>query len=343
LKRFFHSEAGAVVLWVFASLLLAAVISPWVYQGGKALAAAAASQDLGAFLEWLGAACGRSKFGRFFSRSLSFSALFLLPLLFRRIRRMKKEDVALIPGQTGMDWKCKLAQLATGCLIAGGVLWALVMILHATGAYVVHPHPPKLGKFLAAVLVPAAAASIVEETLFRGVLLGLWLKSARPLSACVASSLLFAFLHFLDPPSGFAITNPGAPTAGFQLLGCILFHFTDPRFFVTDFATLFALGMVLAWVRVRTGALWFSIGLHAGVVLAFKSSNLLFADVATHALRPWGVGENVRSGLLPMLALGLTALICHFVLQGFDRWRVASHVVQPFRVSSLRKEDTLKG
>lgn len=311
------------MVWVLASILCAAVISPWVYQGGKALAAAAASQDLGAFLEWLGAACGRSKFGRFFSRSLSFSALVLLPVLFRRIRNMRKEDVAATIGKTAVDWKCGVAQLVTGCLIAGGILWALVMALHATGAYVTNPHLPKLGKFLAAVLVPAIAAPLVEETLFRGVLLGLWMKSARPLSACLASSLLFAFLHFLDPPSGFAITDPGAPTAGFQLLGSILFHFADPRFFVTDFATLFALGMVLAWARVRTGALWFSIGLHAGLVLAFKSCNLLYADVPAHPLRPWGVGENVRSGLLPMLTLGLTALICHFVLESFERRRAA--------------------
>ena len=308
-----------MVLWILASMLLAAVISPWVYQVGKALAAAAASQELGGFLEWLGAACGKSKFGRFFSRSLSFSALVFLPVLFRRIRNMRKEDISVRQGKTPVDWKCGIAQIVTGCLIAGGILWALVMILHALGAYLPNPHAPKLGKFLAAVLIPAVAAPLVEETLFRGVLLGLWMKSARPLSACLASSLLFAFLHFLDPPSGFAITDPGAPTAGFQLLGSILFHFAEPRFFVTDFATLFALGMLLAWARVRTGALWFSIGLHAGLVLAFKSCNLLFNDVPGHPLRPWGVGENVRSGLLPMIALGLTATLCHFVLRRFDQ------------------------
>lgn len=300
-------------------MLLAAVISPWVYQVGKALAAAAATQELGGFLEWLGAACGKSKFGRFFSRSLSFSALVFLPVLFHRIRKMRIEAITAAPVKTPVSWKCGIAQIIAGCLIAGGILWILVMILHAFGAYVPSPHVPKLGKFLAAVLVPAVAAPLLEETLFRGVLLGLWLKSARPLSACLASSLLFAFLHFLDPPSGFAITDPGAPTAGFQLLGSILFHFAEPRFFVTDFATLFALGMLLAWARVRTGALWFSIGLHAGLILAFKSCNLLYNDVPNHPLRPWGVGENVRSGLLPMIALGLAALICHFVLRRFDQ------------------------
>ncbi len=317
------------MLWVLASLLLAAVISPWVYQAGKWLAGTAAQHDLGAFLEWLGATCGRSKFGRYFSRSLSFSALIFLPVLFRRIREIKAGDVSVISGENRMDWGRGFTQLATGCLIAGGVLWALVLVLHTTGAYLKIPNPPSVGKFLAAVLVPAAAASIVEEVLFRGVLLGLWMRSARPFSACVASSVLFAFLHFLDPPAGFAVVDPAAATAGFKLLGGILFHFTEPRFFVTDFATLFLLGMVLAWARVRTGALWFSIGLHAGVVLAFKSSNLLFTDVFAHPLRPWALGENARSGLLPMAALGLTALVCHFAMQGFERWRAVGSENDP--------------
>ena len=324
MKRFFQSEAGAVVLWVVSSLLLAAVIAPWVYQGGKALAAEAATRELPGVLEWLGAACGKSKFARFYSRSLSFSAFIFLPFLFRRIRKLcaANERVKILRTQCG--WKSALGQIVIGCVIGGGMLWGLALILHGLGAYATNPHPLKLGKFLAAVLIPAVAAPLVEETLFRGVLLGFWLKSARPLVACLGTSLVFAFLHFLEPPTGFAISNPAAPMAGFELLGRILFHFTDPRFFVTDFATLFAVGMVLAWARVRTGALWFSMGLHSGWVLAFKSCNLLYTDVANHPLRPWGVGENVRSGLLPMLMLGLTVLICHFVLQRIERRRVAT-------------------
>ncbi|MEO7340302.1 MAG: CPBP family intramembrane glutamic endopeptidase [Luteolibacter sp.] len=308
------------MLWVLSSLVLASVIAPWIYQGGKALAAAAATHELSHFWEWLGAACGKSKFDRFYSRSLSFSALVLLPFLFHRVRKVGAAREAIIP-RVKVPWKSGLLQTAVACLIGASFLWGLAMILHAAGAYTANPHPLKTGKFLAAVLMPAIAAPLVEETLFRGILLGLWLRSIRPLNACLGSSLLFAFLHFLDPSPGFAITDPSAPSAGFQLLGSALFHFTEPRFFVTDFATLFVVGMILAWARVRTGGLWFSIGLHAGWVLAFKSCNQLYLDVPNHFLRPWGVGNNVRSGLLPMLTLGLTAVICHFVLQRFEKPR----------------------
>jgi membrane protease YdiL (CAAX protease family) len=111
--------------------------------------------------------------------------------------------------------------------------------------------------------------------------------------------------------------DPTHALAGFQRLGRIFLHFTDPLFFVTDFATLLGVGLILAWARVRTGALWFSIGLHAGWIMAFKGFNLLYQIVPGHPLRPWGVGESLRSGILPLLTLGLTAVICHFVLRRF--------------------------
>ena len=321
LKRFFQSQAGATVLWVLASLLFAAILAPWVYQGGKALAAAAAARELPGILEWLGTACEKSKFARYYSRTLSFSALIFLPFLFRRIRKLRAQSEVTIPTIAKAQWKFSPLQILTGFVISGGLLWGLVMMLHALGVYTPDPHPPKISKFLAAVLIPTVAAPLVEEWVFRGLLLGLWLKSSRPLVAIVGTSLLFAFLHFLEPPVGFTILDPSAPTAGFKLLGRILLHFADPRFFVTDFATLFVVGIILAWARLRTGALWFSIGLHAGWVMVFKVCNLLYVDVPDHPLHPWGVGRNIRSGLLPMITLGLTAVLCHFVFMRFEAHR----------------------
>ena len=65
-----------------------------------------------------------------------------------------------------------------------------------------------------------------------------------------------------------------------KLLGKILLHFTEPMFFITDFATLLAIGLILAWAVLRTGALWFSIGLHAGWIMSFKAFNILLQDSA---------------------------------------------------------------
>lgn len=302
------------MVWVAASLLLAAVISPWFYQAGKWLAG---QKELPGLLDWLASACGRAKFGRFFDRALLFSALLLLPLLFRRIRRLRETrppGSELVP----LGWRRACAQALTGCVLAGGILWVLCGFVEWTGAFVDRPSSPGFGRFASKVLLPAAGASLVEEWLFRGVLLGLWLRFARPAAACFGSSLLFAFLHFIKPPPGTVIADPSHPLAGIELLGGVFLNYLDPRFFIGDFISLTAVGLILAWARLRTGALWFSIGLHAGWIMGFKASSLLYRDVPGHPLHPWGVGDSLRSGMLPLLTLIVTAGVCHFVLKRFD-------------------------
>jgi uncharacterized protein len=317
LKRFFQSEAGATVLWVLSSLVIAACIAPSLYGWGKTLAAEAVARELSAFLEWLGHACRRAEFNRYYSRALALSAILLLPFLFRRIRHLRVTHGATVMNQVKTGWKNASLQIGLGILIAGGLLWGVGLVLESMGVYQPDPDPPALAKLLRKTLVPAVSVSLLEEWLFRGVLLGLWLKCARPVAACVGSSLFFALIHFLKLPEGEVISNPAGMWAGFELLGKIFLHFGDPQFLVTDFATLFVVGMILAWARVKTGALWFSIGLHAGWIIAFKGFNLLHIRVSSDSIGSWGVGETLRSGIIPLMTLGLTAAVCHFTLRYF--------------------------
>lgn len=305
------------MLWVIASLLLAAAIAPWLYRAGTSLGEAAATKELPAVLEWVGQSSARAKFSRFFSRSLVLAALILLPVLLRRIRKLSADSLWDRSGGSRISWKIGISQAVMGCIISGGLLWCLGILLHHLGAYVVSPKHVSAGKLLGAVLVPALAAGVFEEMIFRGLLLGLWVRFSRSAAACVCTSLFFAFIHFLEPPPGWSIADPRLPLAGFELLGKIILHFLNPQFFVTDFATLFGIGMILAWSRLRTGALWFPIGLHIGWILAFKGYNLCYRNVPDHALHPWGIGDSLRSGLLPMLTLVITAQCCRFVLARF--------------------------
>ena len=313
--KFLRSEAGASVVWMVGCLALAATLSPWLYAGGRELAAAAGAKELSAPLEWLGAACGRAKFGRYFSRALAISAVVLLPFLFRRLRTIRNQEGVPRTLREGVPLRRGLLQLLLGVVIAASTLWAAGAFLYEAGVYTARLKPLGADKILTAVLLPAVVAGALEEWLFRGLLLGLWLRFARPALAVVGLSLFFAFIHFLEPPPGSAIANPAAPLAGFELLGKILGHFADPVFFVTDFATLFVIGLILAWARLRTGALWFSIGLHAGWIMAFKGFNLMHRSVDSSPWHPWGVGDSLRSGLIPMATLAVTAAICHFAFR----------------------------
>lgn len=299
------------MLWVTASLALAAVLAPWAYQGGKWLAAMAETRDWPALVESLAGSCRRAKLDRYFDRCLLASALVLLPSLMRRIRRIRAEDgtddafrLRRVP------WREASAQLATGLVWSTGWLWALSLALVWVGALEWRSSMPDIGRIFSKAVVPAIGAAFVEEWLFRGLLLGLWLRVVRPVAACLGSALMFSLLHFLDPPPGTVFANAADPLAGFQLLGAMLGHLGDPLFFITDFATLVVVGLILAWSRWRTGALWMAAGLHAGWIFGFKLCGLLCEAVPDHPLRPWWVGDTLRSGILPMLVLALTALAC---------------------------------
>ncbi len=312
MKRFLRSEAGAAVLWVICSVLLGAALTPWVYRAGMALGHA---HGLPAPLAWLGAAAVRARFGRFFSRSLMACAIGLLPLLYLRIRRLRWSGAPAAEGLARGGWKSALGQMAAGFAIAAALLGGMGFAAHALGAFAAKPSPPELARLLGKAAVPAIFASLFEEWLFRGVLLGLWLRFSRPAAACVGTAVFFATVHFLTPPPGSHVADPAALGAGFELVGKIVMHFANPRFFVTEFATLFLIGLILAWTRVRTDALWLAIGLHAGWVFAFKGFNLIYKQVPASPLHPWIIGNSLKSGLLPLATLLVTAAVCHFVMQ----------------------------
>lgn len=322
MKRFLQSEIGAAVVWVLCSLVMAAVLTPWLYRAGMQFAVVAQGGDAPAWLGWLGGKCVRARYGLFFDRALMVSALVLLPFLFWRLKAFW--SVVCVEGLR-CPWRGVAARILVGGLISGGLLWLLGLGIISVGAFVPKAKAPPFSEEILRILTTATLVSLIEEWLFRGVLLGLWLRFARPATACIGTSLLFAFLHFLEPPSGYTIEAPAAPLSGFELLGKILLHFTDPRFFVTDFATLTVVGLILAWARLRSGTLWFSIGLHAGWIYAYEVFRTYYNSAPAHPLHPWGVGESLRSGVLPLVTLALTAAACHFALKRFTPAGLAAH------------------
>ena len=161
-------------------------------------------------------------------------------------------------------------------------------------------------------LTAALGAGILEEIFFRGAILGLLLRTLRPITALLFSSALFAFVHFLRPPETWSLPlNEVTWTSGFQALSAILATFKNTDFLLAEFATLFAVGCVLAAARLRTGQLWASMGLHGGWVFGLKYFSAL--TLSSKALRagdhlPW-IGLNLKIGLAPLLVITLTGLI----------------------------------
>ena len=305
------------MLWVIGSFVLGATIAPWLYQAGKAFAEWTAAGDFPRLIESVGGSCQRAGFGRYFNRALLLAALILLPFLLRRLRMLRGDGAKQLWQK--LPWKTSLIHTLVGCLIAIGVLWTFASLLESLGYFVGSKKPVTMSWVLSQVLVAAVGVSLVEEWLFRGLLLGLWLRYARPLTACVGASLIFAVLHFVEPPMGWRVSDPTHGLAGFSLLGGILCHFACGIFILTEFIPMLAVGLVLAWARLRSGALWLPIGLHAGWIIALKYFIMTHHFVAAKTPNElWlGVGD-LRSGLLPLGALTVTVVICHIAIKRVD-------------------------
>lgn len=313
--RFLKSEAGAIILWLVASLFAAALITPYLYDSGKNLALSATTTEYPAVIESIASSAGRAKLDRFFSRALLLSALALLPALIRRVKSIPRQPDADRYALRKLTWPQRFLHLVCGLVTGAAVLGALALVLTATSAAESTETTISAGRLASKALLPAFGAGVVEELLFRGLLLGLWLRACSLWTAWIGSSLLFSFVHFLKPPDGLEIADPRAWHSGFEILSSTVGHFANPLFFVTDFATLTLLGLVLAYARTRTFSLWLPIGIHAGLVFALKTFGMTQELNSTSPLHPWLIGDNLASGVLPLLALGICFIACAGIIR----------------------------
>ncbi len=295
-----------LLLYLLAVMVGGALLGPPLFHLGKAAHAwlsGSSLRDTGPAV-WLMTEIERAHFTRYFNRAVLVCAiLFIWP--FMRWVRLSR---SLLP-----VWRpigAGLRQWALGFVLAAGLLLALGVIFCQCGAYQLRPDARwwKLGEPITAAL----GAGIVEEFFFRGLLLGLLLRTMSVRAALVAGTFVFALVHFLKPPEGWQIEDAAVTWAsGFVVLKQIAIGFGDVQFLLAEFATLFAVGWVLAKARLQTGALWAGIGLHGGWVFGLK----YFSALTTHSggWLPW-IGANLKIGLAPLLTVLFTGWLASRLL-----------------------------
>lgn len=232
-------------------------------------------------------------FESFFHRALLIAAIVLFWPLIRSlgIRRMSDVDLATNP-----HW---LRDAGAGLLLAAVPLLCAGAIAVSLGVYRVRPHVD-LAKFLP-IIGAAIAAPLIEETFFRGLVLGVLLRTRQKYMSIFATSALFSVIHFLKAPD--ATSRTVTWLSGFNSIAHAFSQFAEPMLVVAAFITLFVLGWILADARIETRSLWLPIGLHSGWILAAGIFNKLTRRQIL-AL-PW-LGKSLLIGLVP-LGLGLFA------------------------------------
>lgn len=319
------TEVLKVWLYAAASVLLGAWISPLVYNAGKALAEVSSVKPTNGLLHWLAGICRAADFPEFFEASMLAAAL----LLFLPFIHWLQAGPRSAEGRHHLDrvrgWNGGqrlqanprgLRQAATGfllvtllfCLIAGVLILSGVLAWKNPGGSVT--------RMVLQGFATALALAILQEILFRGIALGIFLRSMRPLPALALSALLFAFVHFLNLPAGLNVLDPDASGVGFELLGKIAARLSDPRIVLGTFAPLLALGAVLACARWRSASLCLSVGLHGGWIFV----NTLLGSVTVVASQPgsmmWALsGTALQQGLVPLAGIVLAGILTNYLIR----------------------------
>lgn len=274
-------DAARLAAYFIAIVVGGALLAPILFWSAQALAA----HGVFPFL-------ARYDFDTFFHRAILVAAVLLLWPLLRVSNVRGLSDLGLAPNP---HW---------GRDVGYGVLLSVIPLLFCSALLIaLHVYTfrhvfvwPRFGK----VLLAAISVPFIEETFFRGIVLGILLRTGRKLLSVVAVSALFAAVHFLKG-SEWEPTN-ATWTSGFQSIGDAFAGFGDPMMVLAAFATLFLIGCILADARVLTRSLWLPIGLHAGWIFASGTFNWL-ARRQMVAL-PW-IGKNLLVGIIP---LGLAAV-----------------------------------
>ncbi len=183
-----------ILLFLAAVLLLGAVLAPPLFWGGKWLSGMIVGfkQSHTPVIGWIGRKLASHQFGSYYDRAFLISALGLLWPFLKWMR--------LSGDRLGIEKNpLRVRDAFTGFFIACGFLAVLTVLLMWTGAYVMEDKIEWTGVITRAVITCIVVA-LLEEWLFRGIFLGVALRSSRTWVAILVVSALFSILHRMKPP-----------------------------------------------------------------------------------------------------------------------------------------------
>ena len=283
---------GKIFLYILTVLLVGALVAPQAWHLIQLLPS-----------DWMGGLVGsiqRMPFHRYLSRSLQVTAILLLWPLVRSLRVRSMAEFGIFENKR--SW----GDFLTGVL--AGLLCCLLLqpILIFTGIFCFAGSWSSVIAVLPRLLATAAFVALLEEFLFRGVLLGFFRQFLTPSLAVLSSSFLFAGVHFVSFPE--AAGGPVLWWSGLATLGEIGSGFPSWSLFIGAFLVLFAAGLILGWMTTMTGSLWAAIGLHGTWILGQQ----LFNSATFYRVKPPMslmpvIGPSQCHGMVPT---GLFPLAC---------------------------------
>ena len=233
---------------IFGTLLLAALLAYPVWLAVHAMVP-----------EWV--------FNRVVGRFWQLLLLLGILVALRRLGLRSREDWGW-----GLPRSVFLRQAGTGFAMGVATMLPMTIAMFALGILRLRPEfgMPMVLHAVVGGLLTGLVVSLVEETFFRGLMYRAVHRESGFVAAAWATSIVYAAIHF------FARTNIPADAvvvdSGLRLLGDALDNFRNPLPVIDSFATLVMVGLLLAFVRRRTGAIAAGLGLHMGWVFVIKAT-----------------------------------------------------------------------
>jgi uncharacterized protein len=278
-------DAARLLVYLLATVLVGALLAPCLFWGAQSLATHAPFTFLAHY-----------DFETFFHRALLVAAVSLLWPLVRSLEVRSLNDLELAPNPR---WR---RDLIAGVILSAIPLLCCGAILLATPIFSQRGEVNWSG--VAKVAAASPVVPIIEETFFRGLVLGVLLKTARRYMSILVTSALYSIIHFLKAPdrTSTAVTW----LSGFNSIAHAFVQFADPLLVAAGFTTLFLIGWILADARLQTRSLWLPIGLHAGWIFTSGAFNKI--ALRQLIVLPW-LGKNLLVGIVPLAVACLTWLL----------------------------------
>lgn len=166
----------------------------------------------------------------------------------------------------------------------------------------------KLASVAMTAVIGGVVVALIEESLFRGLFIRICTKELGWCWAIGLSSLIYALVHFMQP------AHPPAAEdieiwSGLQVMAQAYLGVFNAD--VSDLLALFAVGVLLSLMRMRSGSLAISMGMHASWVFLIK---LIKTSTNTQHDHPWRFLVGQYDGVIGWLVFAWLGLLCIIIL-----------------------------
>lgn len=242
---------------------------------------------------------------RVMNRVAMLIALIGLIVLTRRLGLANRDSMGY-----GMPAARFVRQLILGWIAGFLLMIPLVAFLLGLDIREVRPFEGQWLSIALGGVISGFTVAFIEETFFRGVLFSAVRRTSGAAAAILAPSVLYAALHFLGgrlrvPPEEVSWQH------GFLVLARLFERYGEPLVFIDSFLALTVLGVLLALIRLRTGAIAACIGLHAAGVCTIAVLRKATEVDSTAAYAGWVGNYDGVIGWAALLWFILIGLVYH--------------------------------